>query len=91
MLKENFGISLPDGMKEEVGYLMKGVSDERHQELSPADIYDIFEETYISPRSVFDIPECHFRQTDGIRASVTIDRRREEKRLRRRETAAWTR
>ena len=25
VLKENFGISLPDGMKEEVGYLMKGV------------------------------------------------------------------
>ena len=72
VLKENFGISLPDGMKEEVGYLMKGVSDGRHRELSPSDIYDIFEETYIAPRSAFDIPECHFRQTDGITASVTI-------------------
>ena len=74
VLKENFGISLPEGMKEEVGYLMKGVSDGRHRELSPEDIYDIFEETYIAPRSVFDIPECHFRQTDGIAASVTIAR-----------------
>ena len=80
VLKENFGISLPDGMKEEVGYLMKGVSDERHQELSPSDIYDIFETTYISPRSVFDIPECHFRQQeDGILASVTIGQEKEKK------------
>ena len=81
VLKENFGISLPDGMKEEVGYLMKGVSDERHQELSPTDIYDIFEETYIYPRSVFDIPECHFRQTDGIRASVTIEQEKGRKEI----------
>ncbi|HJA93195.1 MAG TPA: 2-isopropylmalate synthase [Candidatus Eisenbergiella merdipullorum] len=75
VLKENFGISLPDGMKEEVGYLMKGVSDERHQELSPANIYDIFEETYIAPRDVFDIPECHFKQADGITADVTISQK----------------
>ena len=27
ILKQNYGISLPDGMKEEVGYLVKGVSD----------------------------------------------------------------
>ena len=35
ILKQNFGMSLPDKMKEEVGYLIKGVSDRRHQELSP--------------------------------------------------------
>ncbi|WP_418489093.1 2-isopropylmalate synthase, partial [Eisenbergiella porci] len=57
ILKQNYGISLPDGMKEEVGYLVKGVSDRRHQELAPADIYQIFEENYILPRSIFHIPE----------------------------------
>ena len=35
VLKQNFGMDLPDKMKEEVGYLVKGVSDRRHQELSP--------------------------------------------------------
>ena len=32
-------MSLPDKMKEEVGYLIKGVSDHRHEELTPDMIY----------------------------------------------------
>ncbi len=72
ILKQNFGIALPDKMKEEVGYLMKGISDQRHKELLPEEVYRIFEETYIEPREIFDIPECHFKQVDGITAQVTI-------------------
>lgn len=73
VLKQQFGYSLPAAMKEEVGYLVKGVSDRRHQELLPAEIFAIFEENYIAPRGVFRIPECHFKQEDGIRAEVTIE------------------
>lgn len=73
VLKQQFGFALPAAMKEEVGYLIKGVSDRRHQELLPAEIYSIFEENYITPRSVFHIPECHFRQEKGIQAEVTIE------------------
>ena len=79
ILKQNFGYSLPDGMKEEVGYLVKGVSDKRHQELAPADIYQIFKENYISPRTVFQIPEFHFRQENGITAQVTIEQGKERR------------
>ncbi len=79
ILKQNFGISLPDEMKEEVGYLMKGISDERHQELSPKAIYEIFEENYVAPRAVFSVPECHFKQENGIRAEVTIEQGRERR------------
>ena len=73
VLKQQFGFALPTAMKEEVGYLVKGVSDKRHQELHPAEIYAIFEENYINPRSVFHIPECHFRQEKGIQAEVTME------------------
>ena len=73
VLKQQFGFSLPVAMKEEVGYLVKGVSDRRHQELPPAEIYAIFEENYINPRDVFRIPECHFKQEKGIQAEVTIE------------------
>ncbi|MEE3468812.1 MAG: 2-isopropylmalate synthase, partial [Eubacterium sp.] len=71
-LKQNFGIILPEAMREEVGYLMKSVSDEEHKELSPQWIYDIFADNYINPTPVFQINECHFRQVNGIMASVTI-------------------
>ncbi len=71
-LKQNFGIVLPESMREEVGYLMKNVSDEEHKELSPQWIYEIFADNYINPTPVFQINECHFKQVDGIMASVTI-------------------
>lgn len=80
ILKQNFGISLPDKMKEEVGYLMKGVSDRKHSELVPDDIYQIFKDNYIDQREVFNIPECHFKQTpEGITAEVTIEQNKERR------------
>lgn len=80
ILKQNFGISLPDKMKEEVGYLMKGVSDRKHSELVPEDIYQIFKENYIDQREVFHIPECHFKQTpEGITAEVTMEQNKERR------------
>lgn len=73
ILKQNFGLTLPDKMREEVGYLVKGTSDRLHQELAPKDIYDIFEKNYMEKKEVFSIPECHFKQTKGIQALVTIE------------------
>ena len=72
ILKQNFGISMPDAMREEVGYLMKHVSDEEHKELSPQWVYEIFEDNYINPTPYFQISECHFKQVDGIMAEATI-------------------
>ncbi|MBQ8878270.1 MAG: 2-isopropylmalate synthase [Lachnospiraceae bacterium] len=80
ILKQNFGMSLPDKMKEEVGYLMKGVSDKKHSELAPSDVYQIFKDTYIDQREVFNVPECHFKQIeDGISAEVTIEQNKERR------------
>ena len=59
-------------MREEVGYCMKHVSDEEHKELSPALVYQIFEDNYLLPTPFFQIDECHFKQVDGIMAEVTI-------------------
>lgn len=74
ILKQNFGFTLPEKMREEVGYLVKGVSDHRHQELSPKDIFEIFEQNYINQHEIFNIPECHFKQVNGILAELTIEK-----------------
>lgn len=80
ILKQNFGMALPVQMREEVGYLMKGVSDQRHKELAPGDVYRIFEDAYIKPREVFDVTDCHFKQVpEGIIASVTIQQGKEKR------------
>ena len=72
VLKQNFGLILPDKMREEVGYLMKGVSDHAHAELSPQEMLDVFRKKYCHPKKTFEITECHFKQENGIIASVTI-------------------
>lgn len=79
ILKQNFGISIPDKMKEEVGYLVKGVSDRKHKELTPSVVYQIFEDNYIGQTDVFSVPECHFKQEDGIWATVTIQQGKEKR------------
>ncbi len=72
VLKQNFGIVLPDLMREEVGYLMKGVSDHAHAELSPQEMLEVFTDTYSKPKRSFAITEVHFQQRDGITTQVTF-------------------
>lgn len=72
ILKQSFGISLPEKMKEEVGYLVKDVSDKAHKELTPDWVYHIFEDNYINAKSIFTVDECHYKQEDGIVAEATI-------------------
>lgn len=72
ILKQNFGISIPEKMREEFGYLVKHISDEAHKELSPEFIYEILEENYVTKQTNFQITECHFKQIDGIMAEADI-------------------
>lgn len=72
VLKQNFGLILPEKMREEVGYLMKGVSDHAHAELSPQEMLEVFQKQYCQPKKRFEITECHFEQKEGIIARVSI-------------------
>lgn len=73
VLREAYGITIPEKMREDVGYTVKGVSDREHKELVPDEIYNIFVNKYVDNTPVFQIVECHFRQVeDGIVAQATI-------------------
>jgi 2-isopropylmalate synthase len=74
ILEQNFGISLPNAMKEDFSYAVKNISDREHKELSPAWIRQIFEDRYLSHTPVFKITEMHFAQEDGITSKVTIEK-----------------
>lgn len=72
VMTQNYGIDMPAKMKEDMGYKVKDFSDTRHKELKPAEVYSVFERCYLLPRAHFDITECHFKQTDGIEATLTV-------------------
>ncbi|MFL0195078.1 2-isopropylmalate synthase [Clostridium sp. WILCCON 0269] len=79
ILKQNFGIQLPEKMKEEMGYTAKTISDAQHKELTPEWIYEIFKSEYLETSDIFRIEECHFKQQDGIISEVTIDYNKQHK------------
>ena len=79
ILMHSHGINLPKAMREEVGYMVKDVSDKAHKELTPDWVYQIFSDHYINTKSIFHIDECHFKQIDGITAEVTINHAGESK------------
>lgn len=79
ILMHSHGINLPKAMREEVGYMVKDVSDKSHKELTPDWVYQIFSDHYINTKSIFHIDECHFKQVDGITAEVTINHAGESK------------
>ena len=81
ILKQSFGISLPEKMKEEVGYLVKDVSHKAHKELTPDWVYHIFEDNYITAKTIFTVDECHFKQENGMVADAVIHHNGNDRRI----------
>ena len=69
ILEHNFGFDLPKAMREEVGYLIKGISDRTHKELTPKEIYNIFEKEYINNFKTIDISDATFRKMSTYKAN----------------------
>ena len=72
VLEQNFGLKIPYKMREDLGYAVKDVSDKEHSELSAQEIFDIFIGRYKDHTPVFEVKGCHFRQENGITATVNI-------------------
>lgn len=72
LLETQFGLDLPKAMREEFGYLVKGVSDHGHRELLPDEVHRIFHDTYVNICDPLCSKEIHYVQKDGIQATVTL-------------------
>ena len=78
ILEQNFGYMIPPGMREEVGYMVKGISDKAHKELSPLEVYKLFAKEYINVFDPIDITDAtfekasDFKSNDGMIASIKV-------------------
>ncbi|MDL2295159.1 2-isopropylmalate synthase, partial [Ruminococcaceae bacterium OttesenSCG-928-D13] len=73
LLEQNYGYSLPPKMREAFGYVVKGISDEGHCELSPQQVREIFEKGYVNVTAPLNVTDVHFIQKDGILAQITVN------------------
>lgn len=74
LLKERYGYNLPPKMLDVFGSAIKNISDHKHKELKPDEIFHIFKKDFINRNTPFEVSECHFIQKDGIFAKATISK-----------------
>ena len=72
ILQTKYGFDLPAKFREDLGYTVKDVSDKEHKELSPKEVLDIFQNTYVNVDEPIKMLENHFVQGDGISTEITI-------------------
>ena len=71
ILENRFGLNLPPKMREAMSYAVKDVSDHKHAELQPEEIFVLFKEKFENVTSPYSVNEVHFQQKDGITTQVT--------------------
>ena len=62
ILEQNFGYHIPTKMREEVGYMVKGISDKKHKELTPDEVFATFKDEYLNVFSPIDITDATFEK-----------------------------
>ena len=76
LLETQYGLDLPKAMREEFGYIVKGISDHAHKELLPDEVHEIFLNTYANIRKPLEYQEIHYVQKNNdqtfIQASLSL-------------------
>lgn len=80
LLKNNYGVDLPEKMRERVGYAVKDISDKQHKELLPDEVLDAFKKLFVNVDTPVKLIEAHYVQEEGqISANVTIKQNNKER------------
>ncbi|WP_040195750.1 2-isopropylmalate synthase [Candidatus Soleaferrea massiliensis] len=72
LLERKFGLDLPKKMREDFGYLVKGVSDHQHKELMPEEIHEIFMKNYVNIEQPLSLIKYHFDPNNELHAKIQM-------------------
>ena len=73
IMEQKYGIDMPKKMREDFGYCVKGVSDHKHKELMPDEIYQIFQDEYVNVDTPYKLSDFLLqKEPDGTRKG-TVD------------------
>ena len=69
LMEQKYGLEMPKKMREDFSYCVKGVSDHKHKELLPDEIYQIFQDEYVNVESPIKLIDFLLKkEPDGIRS-----------------------
>lgn len=69
VMEQNYSIDMPKKMREDFGYCVKRVSDQKHKELLPDEIYQIFHDEYVNIEKPYKLIDFSLKkEPDGSRS-----------------------
>ncbi len=69
ILEQKYGIVMPKKMREDLGYCVKDVSDHKHKEIMPDEVYQIFMDNYVNVGSPYELIDFQLKkEPDGTRS-----------------------
>ena len=73
IMESKYGIDMPKKMRENFGYRVKDVSDHKHKEIMPDEVYKIFQDEYVNVENPYKLIDFLLKkEPDGTR-SGTVD------------------
>lgn len=74
ILETNFGLDVPQKMRETVGYTIKDIADKAHKELTPNEVHQSFIDNFVNLKSPVCLNEYHFvREGDIFKVMLSIN------------------
>ncbi|MBR3622120.1 MAG: 2-isopropylmalate synthase [Selenomonadaceae bacterium] len=71
IMEHQYGIEMPKKMRENFGYVVKRVSDQKHKELLPDEVYQIFIDEYVNVTTPYELVDFTLKkEPDGIRSGT---------------------
>ncbi len=73
IMEHQYGVLMPNKMREDFGYFVKSVSDHKHKELLPDEIYQLFLNEYVNVEMPYKLIDFTLKkQPDGSRAGEVM-------------------
>ncbi len=73
VMHQSFGYVLPKAMHPEFGKMVKKACDQAGREISPQEVFDIFQEEYLDVRAPYELLSYKIFEEDGGQGQVIVD------------------
>lgn len=72
ILHHNYGYDLPPKFREGFGYYIKDISDKKHSELMPEEIFTIFNNDFVNLNKPLEMIDYHFIRSEQMMVTLNI-------------------
>ncbi len=73
IMHQNFGYILPKAMHPEFGKMVKKACDQAGREISPQEVFDIFQKEYLDVKAPYELLSYKIFEEDGGQGQVIVD------------------